>query len=164
MRAFSCAAILRVEHETYNYHYNDGSTDSTVIQLLLSLDELPIDLNLLAARHFAWLILHSDLEWKGNFQNESVREYGVALLWSALHLGKRISDADLVALAEWTCKRADELNWRFKEFSGIKALMIGCLKRSAWELFGLKLSELDLIDRSTDLQTLVKLIAEQLAE
>jgi hypothetical protein len=160
MRAFACAAILRAEHEPCNYHYNEESTDSTVIQLLLSLDALPIDLNQAAAQHFAWLIQHSDPEGKGKFQNESVREYGVALLWSALHLARRAPDADLVELAEWTCKRAEELNWRFTEFSGLKAMVIGCQKRSAWELFGLKLAELDLTDRSTDLQTYVRLIAE----
>ena len=164
MRAFSCAAILRAEHEPWKYHYNDSSTDSTVIQLVLSLHALPVDLNRQAAQHLAWLILNSDPEGKGKFQNDSVRKYGIALLWSALHLGTRVSDADLVALAEWTLKRADELNWRFKGFPGLKAMVIGCQKRSAWEIFGVKLADLDLSDRSPDLQTLARLIAEQLVD
>src|ERR1700759_2204844 len=33
MRAFSCSAILRAEHEPWKHRYNDASTDSTVIQL-----------------------------------------------------------------------------------------------------------------------------------
>ena len=50
MVAFACAAILRVEHEPFNYKHNDGSTDSTTIQLILSLEALPVDLNRQAAR------------------------------------------------------------------------------------------------------------------
>ncbi|WP_109484316.1 hypothetical protein [Occallatibacter savannae] len=162
IRAFSCAAILRAEHEPWNYKYNDESTSSTTIQLLLSLDSLPVDLNREAARNFAWLILKSDPEG----ENDSIREYGVTLLWFALHLKPAVPDADLISLAEWVVRRADELKWdpRVAEFSGLKGMVIGCQKRSAWEMFGLKLSELDLSGRSTELKTWVRLIAEQLVE
>jgi hypothetical protein len=159
MRAFSCAAILRAEHEPWNYHYNDGCTDSTTIQLVLSLDALPADLNRDAARNFAWLILKSDPEGK----NESIREYGVALLWFALQLRPAVADEDLIALAQWVVRRADELKWdpTVAEFSGLKGMVIGCQKRSGWEMFGVKLAEMDLSGRSAELQTWVRLIAEQ---
>jgi len=162
MRAFSCAAILLVEHEPWNYRYNDGSTSSTAIQLILSLDALGFDLDREAARDFAWLILKSDPEGT----NDSIREYGVALLWFALHLRPQVADEDLIALAQWVVKRADGLNWdpRLKEFPGLKAMVIGCQKRSGWEMFGVKLAELDLRDRSVELQTWVRLIAEQLVD
>jgi hypothetical protein len=162
MRAFSCAAILRAEHEPWKYHYNDSSTDSTVIQLTMSLQALPIDLNRQAAQHLAWLLLKSDPE--GN--NDSVREYGVALFWFALHLVPHVPDADLIALAQWTIKRADELNWNpsLKEFPGLKAMVIGCQKRSAWEIFAVRLAEEDLAGRSSDLQTWSRLLAEQLID
>jgi hypothetical protein len=162
MRAFSCAAILRAEHAPGSYYHNDGSTDSTVIQLILSLQALPVDLNRQAAQHLAWLILNSDPEGK----DDSVRGYGVALLWFSLHLVPLVPDADLIELAQWTINRANELNWNpsLKEFPGLKAMVIGCLKRSAWELFGVKFAELDLSDRSSELQTWVRLIAEQLVD
>jgi hypothetical protein len=162
MRAFSCAAILRAEHEPWKYPYNDGSTDSTVIQLIMSLQALPIDLNRQAAYHLAWLILQSEPE--GN--NDSVREYGIALFWFALHLVPHVPDADLISLAQWTIKRADELNWNpsLKEFPGLKVMVIGCQKRSAWETFAVRLAEQELPGRSSDLQTWVKLIAEQLVD
>jgi hypothetical protein len=162
MCAFSCAAVLRAEHEPWNYKYNDGCTDSTTIQLILSLEALPVGLSREAARNFAWLLLESDPEGK----NDSIREYGVGLLWFALHLKTRVPDDDLISLAQWTVKRADELRWNrsLAEFSGLKQMVIGCQKRSAWELFGVKLSELDLRDRSPDLQTWVQLIAEQLVD
>lgn len=162
MRAFSCAAILRAEHEPWNYTYNDGSTDSTTIQLVLSLDAVGVDLKREAARDFAWLILKSDPEGK----NESIREYGVALLWFALQLEPAVADEDLIALAEWVVRRADELKWdpRVTEFPGLKGMVIGCQKRSAWEMFGVKMAEMDLSGRSVELQTWVRLIAEQLAE
>ena len=72
-RAFSCAAILRAEHEPYNYLYNNGCTCSTVIQLIWSLRLLPMDFRSQAASHLAWLILHSDPEGR----NDQVRVYGV---------------------------------------------------------------------------------------
>jgi len=162
MRAFSCAAILRAEHEPWNYHYNDGSTCSTTIQIVLSLDTLPVDLNREAARDFAWLMVRSDPEGT----NDSLREYGVALLWFALQLKPVVANEDLIALAQWIVRRADELAWdpRLKEFPGLKAMVIGCQKRSGWEMFGVKLAELDLHDRSSELQTWVRLIAEQLVD
>lgn len=162
MRAFSCAAILRAEHEPWNYYYNEGSTCCTTVQLVLSLNALPVDLKREAARNFAWLMLKSDPEGT----NESLREYGVALIWFALQLRPVVADDDLIALAEWIVRRADEVNWNptLKEFSGLKAMVIGCLKRSAWEVFGLKLSEMDLRRRSVELQTWVRLIAEQLVD
>ncbi|MBS1805742.1 MAG: hypothetical protein JST28_20565 [Acidobacteria bacterium] len=162
IRAFSCAAILRAEHEPWNYHYNDGSTCSTTIQLILSLEVLPIDLNREAMRNFAWLILKSDPEG----ENDSIREYGVVLLWFALRLKPAVADEDLIALAEWVVRRAGELNWdpRLKEFPGLKAMVIGCQKRIAWEMFGVKLAELDLSGRPMELQTWVRLIAEQLVD
>jgi hypothetical protein len=162
MRAFSCAAILRAEHEPWNYLYNDGCTDSTTIQLVLSLDALGVDLNREAARVFAWLILKSEPEGK----NDSIRGYGVALLWFALHLKPRVADEDLIALAQWVVRRADELKWdpRTTEFSGLKGMVIGCQKRSGWEMFGVKLAEVDLSGRSAELQTWVRLIAEQFVD
>ena len=95
-----------------------------------------------------------------------MRGYGVALLWFSLHLVPLVPDADLIELAQWTINRANELNWNpsLKEFPGLKAMVIGCLKRSAWELFGVKFAELDLSDRSSELQTWVRLIAEQLVD
>jgi hypothetical protein len=162
MRAFSCAAILRAEHQPGSYYYNDGSTDSTTIQLILSLEAMPVDLYHEAARHFAWLLFKVGIEGKNN----SVREFAVALFWFALHLTRHVSDSDLIVLAQWTINRADELNWNLslKEFPGLKAMVIGCQKRSAWELFGVKLSELNLNDRSSDLQLWVRLLAEQLVD
>lgn len=166
MRAFSCAAILRAEHEPWSYKYNDGSTCSTTIQLVLSLDSLPFDLHREAARNFAWLLLRADPEGDDKWKDESAREYGVAFLWFALHLVPVVKDEELIALAQWVVQRADEVNWdpRLKESPGLKAMVIGCQKRSGWEMFGVKMAELDLSGRSAELQTWVRLIAEQLVE
>lgn len=160
MRAFSCAAVLRAEHEPWNYKYNDGCTDSTTIQLILSLEALPVQFHREAARSFAWLLLRSDPEGKGKWKNESVREYGVALLWFALHMDPRVTDDDLISLAQWTVKRAEEL----AEFDGLRGLVIGCMQRSEWEMLGVKLAELGLGGGSQELQTWVRLIAEQLVD
>jgi hypothetical protein len=82
----------------------------------------------------------------------------------ALRLEPALADENLNALAQWVLRRADELNWRFCEFPGLKGMVIGCQKRSAWEMFGLKLADFDLGGRSTESQSWVSLIAEQLVD
>jgi hypothetical protein len=161
MRAFSCAAILRAEHEPYNYHYNDGCVDSTVIQLILSLRALPVDFTRQAVQHLAWLLLHSDPEGR----NDSVRVYGMALLWFALRLVPRLPDETLLALAKWFVTRADELDWRPRAegCSGMREMVLKCQKQKSWELLGSLFCELDLRERSSDLRTWVELIGQQLA-
>jgi hypothetical protein len=165
MMAFSCASIRRAEHEPWNYK-GDGSTDSTTIQLILSLGALLVDLARQAAKTFAWLILRSDPEGRERIKNQSVREYGVALLWLALQLSPRIPDEDLIALSEWMIRRSEELKWNrsLAEFSGLRQMVIGCQERSEWEVFGVEMAGMDLSGRSAELQTWVRLIAEQLVE
>jgi len=161
MRAFSCAAILRAEYEPYNYSYNNGSTDSTVIQLILSLRGLPVDFNSQAVKHFSWLLLQLDLEGR----NDQVRVYGVGLLWFGLQISPPAPDQTLISLARWVARRADELNWRpsSKGRSGIREMVLDCQKGHAWELLGRELCNLDLSRHSPDLQVWVEMIGEQLA-
>jgi hypothetical protein len=155
MQAFSCAAILRAEHEPYNYYYNDSSTDTTVIQLIWSLRALPVDFSAQAIRHLSWLLLHSEPEG----QNDQIRSYGVGLLWFALQAASPVPDRTLITLA----RRADEVNWRPSEGrSGLREMVLDCQKQSAWELLGCELCNLDLSSRSSDLQTWVQMIGEQL--
>jgi len=159
-RAFSCAAILRAEHEPYHYLYNDGCTCSTVIQLIWSLRFLRVDLSSQAAAHLASLILHSDPEGR----NDQVRVYGVGLLWFALQIVPTVPDATLISLARWLVRRADELDWRPTAggWSGLREMVLNCQKGPAWELLGCELCNLDLNGRSSDLRVWVSLIGEQL--
>jgi hypothetical protein len=161
MRAFSCAAILRAEHEPYNYSYNDGSTDSTVVQLILSLRALPVDFTSHALGNLAWLLLHSAPEGT----NDQVRVYGTGLLWFALQTVPAVPDETLTSLAKWVIRRADELDWRPTAggWSGLREMVLNCQKKSAWELLGCEFYDLDLSGRSSDLQVWVKVIGEQLA-
>ncbi|MGA3372158.1 MAG: hypothetical protein ABSC48_10405 [Terracidiphilus sp.] len=161
MRAFSCAAILRAEHKPYNDLHNDGSTDSTVIQLILSLRALPVDLNAQAMKHLAWLLLHSDPEGR----NDQVRVYGVGLLWFALQVVPPVPDETLTSLAGWVVRRADELDWKPTAggWSGLREMVLNCQEKSSWELLGCEFCNLDLSGRSSDLRVWVQLIGEQLA-
>jgi hypothetical protein len=160
MRVFSCAAILRAEHEPYNYSYNDGSTDSTVIQMIMSLRALPVDFTSQAVKHLAWLLLHSDPEGR----NDQVRVYGVGLLWFALQIVPTVPDETLISLARWVVRRADELDWKPTAggWSGLREMVLNCQKKSAWELLGCEFCNLDLKPRSSDLQVWVEVIGEQL--
>ena len=159
-RAFSCAAILRAEHEPYHYAYNDGCTCSTVIQLIWSLRSLPVDFSSKAAAYLAWLIIHSDPEGG----NDQVRVYGVGLLWFALQIVPTVPDATVISLTRWVVRRADELDWRPTAggWSGLREMVLNCQKGSAWELLGCELCNLNLNGRSTDLQEWANLVGEQL--
>jgi len=160
IRAFSCAGILRAEHEPYNYLYNDGSTNSTVIQLIWSLKSLPVNFSAEAVRDLSWLLLHSDPEG----QHDQVRVYGVGLLWFALQVASPIADRTLIFLARWVARRADEVTWKPSEGrSGLREMVLDCQRGSAWELLGCEFCNLDLRHRSSDLQTWVQMIGEQLA-
>lgn len=159
MRAFSCAAILRAQYPPYNYPYNDGCTDSTVIQLLASLPQLPVNFHSQAAQHFSWLILNS----KPECQNEAIREYGVALLWLSLHVTSKVPDETLVSVAQWLIRRADQVNWKRSENrSGLREMVLDCMKGRAWELLGVEFCSLDLSSRSPELQASIQLAGEQL--
>jgi len=109
----------------------------------------------------AWLLTHS--EPQGN--KDEVPVYGVALLWFALQMAPGQPDETLVSLAQWVVRRAEEVQWwpSAGGWSGLREMVFSSQKRSAWELFGCYLSELDLSGRSQDLQIWVKLIGEQLA-
>jgi hypothetical protein len=161
MRVFSCAAILRAEHPPNVYLYNDGSVDSTVIQMLLSIELLPVDLYLQACKSIAWLLLQSGPEGG----NDSVRVYGVALLWCALHVAPKVPDELLVAFTQWVTRRADELNWKPNPEgrSGLREMVLDCQKQRAWEFLGVQLCEIDLSERSPELQEWIKLIGHELA-
>jgi hypothetical protein len=161
MRAFSCAAILRAEHEPYNNLYNNGCTDSTIIQLIRSLRALPVDFNPQAVKHLAWLLLRPDPEGR----NDQVRVYGVGLLWFALQIIPPVPDETLISLARWVFRRADELDWRPTAggWSGLREMALNCQKKSSWELLGCEFCNLDLSKRPSDLRVWVQLIGEQLA-
>jgi len=161
MRAFSCAAILRAEHEPYDYHFNAGSVDSTVIQMVLSLHALPIDLDVQAAKFIAWLLLNSEPKRR----DVRVCAYGVGLFWFALQLDSSPPDADLISLATWTLRCADEFYGRYSldRLPGLREMAVESQKRSSWERLGRELSLLDVSGHCDELQALVTTIGEQLA-
>ena len=161
MRAFSCAAILRAEHEPYNYLYNNGCTDSTIIQLIFSLRALPVDLSSHALKHLSWLLLRIDPEGR----DDQVRIYGVGILWFALQVIPAIPEQTLISLARWVARRADEVNWRpsSEGWSGLREMVLDCQRREAWELLGSEFCDLKLSGRSSDLRVWVEMIGEQLA-
>jgi hypothetical protein len=161
MRAFSCAAILRAEHEPYNYLYNNGCIHSTIIQLILSLRALPLDFTPHAVKFFAWLLLHSDPEG----QDEQVCAYGIGLLWFALHLASPVPDEMLVSLSQWILRRVEEFSTRLYCGSHpyLRKIGFGDLPPSRWELLGTGLFDLDLSARSPELREWIGLIGHELA-
>jgi hypothetical protein len=175
MRAFSCAALLRATREPWNY--GDGiGTDSTLIQLILSLGELPVDFTKQAAKFLAWLLLHSDPDGA----DEQVCSYGLGLFWCALRHPDRFADQNLIPLAQWVFRRADEIYespasaLRRADASsegrspgrgdGLRQMVISCQKQSSWEVLALKFFDLDLSNRSSDLQAYARTLGEGLLE
>jgi len=154
MRAFSCAALLRATREPWNY--GDGvGTDSTLVQLALSLNALPIDFTAQAVKSLAWLLLHSDPEGPDG----QVCVYGIGLLWFALKHPGPFPDESVILLSRWIARRADEIYE-----NGLREMVNRCLKKSSFERLAIKLLDLDLTRRSSDLRVWVQMIGEQLLE
>lgn len=175
MRAFSCAALLRATREPWNY--GDGiGTDSTLIQLILSLCALPVDFTLPATKSLAWLLLHSDPDGADG----QVCAYGLGLFWCALKHSARFADQDLISLAQWVIRRADEIfespasalrradaaseGGSSGHGDGLRQMVIGCQNQSSWEILALKFFDMDLSSRSSDLQACAQTIGEGLLE
>lgn len=173
MRAFSCAALLRATREPWNY--GDGiGTDSTLIHLILSLCALPVDFTLQAAKFLAWLLLHSDPDGADG----QVCAYGLGLFWCALKHPVRFADHDLISLAEWVFRRADEIYespasaLRGEDATsegrsagrgdGLRQMVMSCQNQSSWEVLALKFLDLDLSCRSSDLRMCAETIGERL--
>jgi hypothetical protein len=161
MRAFCCAALLRATREPWNY--GDGvGTDSTLVQLVLSLSALPVDFREEAIKFLSWLMANSEPEG----QDGQVCAYGVGLLWFALHRSSPVADEFLIELSEWIAQRADELYGRpyLEGNHGLREMVTLCQRQAAWEMLAVRIAELDLSMRSGELQMWVRLIGEQLIE
>jgi hypothetical protein len=173
MRAFSCAALLRATREPWNY--GDGlGTDSTLVQLVLSLCALPVDFTSQAVKSLAWLLLHSEPEGSDG----QVCGYGLGLLWFALKHPASFPDESLTSVAQWIIQRADEIyegaasvlrradavsdGLSPGDGDGLREMVISCQKQSSWEVLAIEFIELDLNGRSSSLRMLVKMIGERL--
>lgn len=157
--AFANAALLRAMNEPWNYS-GSGQPSYTLIKLLSSLEELPIDFTPETVRLVSWMMLNSDLEGR----DAQPIYLGVALLWLTLQGAVRASDQDLVEIADWVVRHEAELhtnsNWAFDRWLlGIA----GDPPPSEWERLGEKLAALDLSGRTDELRNWVKLIGDELA-
>lgn len=160
-RAFACAALLRAGEAPWNYGGDAAGPSFTVIQLINSIEALPVDLAPGTVRRLAFMMLHSDLE-QGDAQPIY---YGIALLWLAIRLAEPPSDQYLTELAEWIIRREEEIHkscrWAFDRW------LLGIAHDpppSKWEALGMKLANLDLTGREERLKDCVKLIGDALAD
>lgn len=160
MRAFCCAALLRATREPWNY--GDGvGTDSTVVQLTLSLCALPVDFTSEAVKFLSWLLLNSDPEG----QDGQVCSYAVSLFWFALHLPSHASNGDLISLADWITRRAGELFVGPPGGNrGLREMVVTCQKSPSWEKIGIELLDLGSGLGSNVLQARVRAIGEQMLD
>jgi hypothetical protein len=159
IRAFASAALLRAMNEPWNYRADAADPSFTLIQLLNSLEELPIDFAPHAVRLVAWMMLHSDLDGV----DAQPIYYGVALLWLTLQGNLPTSDQDLFDLAEWIVGHEEEIHksrdWAFDRW------LLGIERDpppSPWECLGARMALLDLSGRTDELRQWVKLIGGEL--
>jgi hypothetical protein len=161
MRVFCCAALLRATQAPWNY--GDGlATDSSVVQMTLSLNELPVDFSVEAMRFLAWLLLQVDPE--GN--DEQICAYAVCLLWLAFHRLPSLSDQTLISLSKWLSGRADEIYESSSRGGnhGLREMVTGSIKQASWEKLALKFLDLDVKLESNALKVWTRAIGEQLLE
>jgi hypothetical protein len=160
IRAFASAALLRAMNEPWNYIGDAASPNFTVIQLLNSLEALPIDLTEHAVRLLSSMMIRSDLEGI----DEQPIYYGVALLWLLLQDAKTASDQDLIHLADWIVRHEEEIHKnRPLAFDRWLLGIAHDPPPSPWERLGARIAILDLSSRRKQLQEWAKLIGEELA-
>lgn len=173
MRAFSCAALLRATCEPWSYGVGPGH-DSTLVQLIASLDTLPVDLTLPGVQFLAWLLLHSD----PSGINPEVCAYAVGLFWLALKNRNRYPDELLIACASWAIQRANQLyespasarrraharaNGLPSEIGdGLREMVLHCQEQGAWEALAVEFLRLDLTSRNPDLWRLTTEVGDHL--
>lgn len=160
IRAFASVALLRARNEPWNYTADGANPSFTLIQLLNSLEALPIDFETNAVRLLAWIMFHSDLDGA----DAQPIYYGVALLWLTLKSRVPAADQDLINLAEWIVRREEELHkqcrWAFDRW------LLGIAHDPPslqWERLGSRLALLNLNGRLEQLKDWVKLIGDELA-
>jgi hypothetical protein len=160
IRAFASAALLRARNEPWNYTADGANPSFTLIQLLNSLEVLPIDFAPNAVRLLAWMMLHSDLDGT----DAQPIYYGVALLWLTLKNGVPSFDQNLIDLAEWIVRHEEEIHkhcrWAFDRW------LLGIAHDpppSQWERLGSRLAMLNLNGRAEQLKDWVKLIGAELS-
>lgn len=160
IRAFASAALFRAMNEPWSYRGDAANPSFTLIQLLNSLEALPINFTSNAVRLLAWMMLHSDLDG----EDAQPIYYGVALLWLTLQSSMPTSDQDLIDLAEWIVHHEEGIHknrsWAFDRW------LLGIAHDpppSPWESLGVRITLLDLNGRVEQLRDWVKLIGGELA-
>lgn len=161
LRAFSSAALLRAKLPPYNYGGDAASGEYSLIQLVLSLDALPIDFAAEALQFISWQLVHTDPE-----RNDEGMLYGaVALLWLAFRLPQPPADVALVELCEWIVLREAQLAEALP--GGFDWWLLGIHGSSPppspWSELGARLRDLDLSGHSVPIQDWTHLIGAQLA-
>lgn len=160
MRAFACAALLRIFGAE-----NEGSflRGGLVIQLMDSLHALDVGLERETASLLAWII--AGLAEQGD---DKLPFLGVALLWAALQPAVATSDDVIAGLCEWTSAVEDHfVDKRWVRSYGDAGWLLSGVSRSmyanAWREFGDRLRGLDLSARGPEVQNWVRLIGTVLA-
>lgn len=159
MRAFSCAALLRATREPWNY--GDGlATESTAVQMVASLLVLSVDFSRQAVSFMAWLLDRPS----PSFWDEQAFAYAVALLGLALRCVRPFEDETLIGLAKQIMEKSDESCDGILEGNpcGVRDMVTGCQKQSAWEALAVQMLELDLSGRSPELRGAVEGVAERM--
>ncbi|MGA7887405.1 MAG: hypothetical protein WCA44_16820 [Acidobacteriaceae bacterium] len=160
MRAFASAALLRAREDPWSYGADPAFPSYTLIQLIDSVDTLPVDFDPELVRLLAWMMLHSDLEGR----DEQVICYAVGLLWLALNLKTPPSDQHLIELSDWIVRREAEIHDGLP--SAFDRWLLGIefdSPPSRWEDLGKRLAALDLSSHSRELADWVQLIGRELA-
>lgn len=157
--AFTGAALLRAMNEPWNYSGSEQPS-YTLIKLLSSLEELPVDFTPESVRLLSWMMLNSHLEGS----DPQPIYFGVALLWLTLRGRVPASDQDLIEMADWIVRHEAELHKNCNcAFDRWLLGIAGDPPPSEWERLGEKLAALDLSGRPDELRNWVKLIGNELA-
>jgi hypothetical protein len=149
LRAFCCAALLRAQCEPWNWQLGCSGNgnffewtgmDSTVVHLVLSLCELPVNLAADAAGFLGWTLAHADFA----LADDLYLSFGIAMLYLVLLNRDKFSDGDALLLAQ-------EIASGSSSEGPCKAVRESQTPES-WRVLSKRFETLDYADRSIELK------------
>jgi hypothetical protein len=172
LRAFACAALLKGSGESANRELCEGQ-NQTVVRLLTSLDALDDGHEPAAIAMLFWLIgrLAPENRSPGDFEwyYEDRAFLGVAILWLGTRTRPRLSDAAIVALAEWLADSEHHHNSRRNHAYGLPPgpWLLGSTSHDQchdeWRALGRALAAADLTGYGRDAADWLRLVGSLLA-
>jgi hypothetical protein len=170
MRAFACAALIRIEFDPANFSDRADGQNQTLAGLLVSIRTLDSDLAEAAPAFVAWgLEVQTDAALADRWHPDDLAFFGVALLWTIERSRTIVADAAVIELCQWisACEAAANAavhkGYGLPLGSWLLSTTHFNLRHAAWRTIGADLAAAEFPGNSCQARDWVRLIGAQIA-